>query len=354
MNILHITSITSSKTSGVYHAVSKYLYYEKKYSNVAVLNVQEQLEISGVSSYNYQEYNTISKLPLPFNKPDIVIFNEVYKKEYIKLYKECIKNNIKYIIIPHGCLLKEAQNRKKIKKMVANIIIFNNFIKKARAIQFLNNREKENSIFNHKESIIFGNGVEKNEFINKAVNNDMIYIGRFDVLTKGLDILANICHKNKKWFIDNEIRIQLYGNAGKKNQEKLNKIITNLGIENIMIQNEPIYGADKEQVLLNSYCFVQLSRHEGQPMGLLEALSYGIPCIVTYGTSLGEYINKKRCGFGVKNNEEEIFSKIKEIYMNKDERNILSRNAKKEVIKDYNWDNIISQTIKAYNDLIDE
>lgn len=105
MNILHITSITSAKSSGVAHAVIKYLKYEKKIVNVAVLNIKEKIESKDVKSYNYYEYNSISKLPEPFNKPDLVVFNEVYKPEYIKLYKECLKHQIKYIIIPHGCLV---------------------------------------------------------------------------------------------------------------------------------------------------------------------------------------------------------------------------------------------------------
>lgn len=47
-------------------------------------------------------------------------------------------------------------------------------------------------------------------------------------------------------------------------------------------------------VLLQTDLFIQTSRHEGMPMGLLEALSIGVPCLVTVGTSLGHIIKIQR------------------------------------------------------------
>ena len=62
--------------------------------------------------YNGTDYATISELPEPFNNPDLVVFEEVYKLEYIKLYNECLRKKIPYVVIPHGCLVEIEQRNK--------------------------------------------------------------------------------------------------------------------------------------------------------------------------------------------------------------------------------------------------
>ena len=147
MKILQISSIKNASSNGVVVALTSYLKYENKYADVALYNVNTNIIVDNVNCYSSVDYKTISSLPNGFNSPDIVVFNEVYKKEYIKLYKECLKNNIPYVIIPHGCLVKLAQKKKYLKKKIGNLVLFNRFIKKSNAVQYLNNEEYINSVF---------------------------------------------------------------------------------------------------------------------------------------------------------------------------------------------------------------
>ena len=147
MVILHITSITHPEGNGVAVAVRNYVQYENSKVKVALYNIEGNLTNTACPNFNYKEYKTINMLPKPFCNPDLVIFNEVYKFEYIRLYKECLKRKIKYIIIPHGCLVKNSQKKHKLKKIIGNTLLFNSFVKKANAIQFLNKNEKENTHF---------------------------------------------------------------------------------------------------------------------------------------------------------------------------------------------------------------
>jgi len=213
MKILHITSIANPDGNGVAVAVNNYIKYESKHTDIALYNLEGNLHNDFCNYYNYENYKKIEELPEPFCKPDLVIFNEVYKPHYINLYKECIKRKIKYIIIPHGCLVKESQKKNKTKKIIGNILLFNKFINNASAIQFLNEREMNNTSFKYKKAIIAGNGVSKPLYKNelKTKNKDLVFIGRYEIKHKGLDLLVKICNENHKWFIDNNIKIQLYG-----------------------------------------------------------------------------------------------------------------------------------------------
>lgn len=350
MKLLHITSIAIPSGNGVSVAVSNYFYYEKKYIDVALYNLDKDI-ILDKNSYNLSNYKNISSLPNGFNKPDLVIFNEVYKITYLKLYKECIKNNIPYIIIPHGCLTKKSQKKKKLKKTIANMLLFNSFIAKSTAIQYLNNDEKEDSIYKNHSCIVSGNGIdlkEKKAYTFKS--KDYIYIGRYDIKVKGLDLLVETVINNRKWFEDNKIKINLYGRNSGKGYESLKKMINDNNISNVLLMYNAVYEKEKENVLLNSYSFIQVSRHEGQPMGIMEALSYGLPCIVTYNTNFGNYVNEHKCGIGINFDSNELFNAIKTMFEDEKFRTVCSKNT--IVIDDYEWNKIIKKCIKEYKELL--
>ena len=58
-----------------------------------------------------------------------------------------------------------------------------------------------------------------------------------------------------------------------------------------------IYGEGKLEQFVKCDYFIHTSRYEGMPMAVLEALSFGIPCIVTDKTNMEEIINEANGGF---------------------------------------------------------
>ena len=86
-------------------------------------------------------------------------------------------------------------------------------------------------------------------------------------------------------------------------------------------------------------------------MGIIEALACGLPCIVTYGTTLGNFVNDNKCGIGVEFNEDEVFEAVKSVYDNLEMRNDFSENSINVVNKNFDWDCIIEKLIKDYKKL---
>lgn len=58
----------------------------------------------------------------------------------------------------------------------------------------------------------------------------------------------------------------------------------------------PAWGKDKRRLLAAADAFVLVSRAEGQPLGVLEALSLGIRVIVSDETNLGDFVRLRRAG----------------------------------------------------------
>ena len=111
-------------------------------------------------------------------------------------------------------------------------------------------------------------------------------------------------------------------------------------------------GKDKERALLDADIFIQTSRHEGMPMGILEAMSYGIPCLVTEGTTLGEYVNEVDAGWASANNAEEISNILLLASEERDRWKIKGNNGRNSVRDDYSWSNVANFILSEYKALI--
>jgi glycosyltransferase involved in cell wall biosynthesis len=60
-----------------------------------------------------------------------------------------------------------------------------------------------------------------------------------------------------------------------------------LGIGHLVRVGGGKFGEEKAQILRGADAFIQCSRTEGLPLGPLEALSWGLPCLLTAGVGLG-------------------------------------------------------------------
>lgn len=362
MNILYITYLYGRKWTGPNYSVPSQIKAQSNYDNVFFYNLNNLYKNEGDNSikcHNIEQYpkRKIKFLPKPFDNPDIVVFQGVYFYEYFKLARECIKRNIPYIIIPRSSLTELAQKSKILKKRIANILIFNYFVKNALAIQYLTDQEfKDSGIKWNSNHLIIPNGIDpcinnKNEKTNTSNQITGVYIGRLDIYQKGIDLLLEACSELKEELIQNNIQIRIYGPDRENRRAKILEIINNYELNKLVLLQDGVYEKEKEEVLSKSDFFILTSRFEGHPMGLIEALSYGLPCFVTEGTNMGKEIKENDAGWVAENNKDSILRALMKLIEKKDEIYLKVNNAL-ELSKKYNWDNIAKLSHEKYRELI--
>ncbi len=256
---------------------------------LSVCATKSEIESRYISYLNHD--NEIEKY-LISNNPDIIIFHGVYYYKYLSVSKIVASLRIPYCIEPHGAFVREAQNKSKIKKFVANRTLFARMIRNASSVIYLNSDEMEKSIIEFPRHIIVPNGCEVTELIYpKKQETSVFYIGRLDIHHKGLDILIKALDYVRNMV---EVKVSIYG-SGNKKSNRVMRTKTRNQINTQMCGS--VYGEDKVKAFQENNIMILTSRYEGMPMTVLEALANGCPCIVTEGTNFSKIIIENGLGW---------------------------------------------------------
>lgn len=357
--IIHYAGITNNSASGVSVVVPQIVNNMAFKAKVALYNFSDE-----IVSINYPAVLLNSKVcsddyrsfPNPFSMPDLVIFHSPFGiPKMVNIVKRLIADKIPYIIVPHGCFSRTAMKKKWLKKTLAMKIYYGNVIKRAKAIQYLCENEKKNSVIDS-ASIIISNGVIIPEKINRSYENlnNLVFIGRKDIYHKGIDKLIEACSLIKNELAEKKVCINLYGPGNQEQNRQIENSIKQNELTSIVINRSAVFEKEKEEVLRDADLFLLTSRFEGQPIAILEALSFSIPVIVTPGTGFFDEVNNNNCGIAVDFTAEKISTGILNILNSRAYAVESSKNAYEYVRNTYSWKYVTEKALKIYEELCDE
>lgn len=353
MNLLYLSHLSNNVFAGPNYSVPAGIKAQQKYDNCFWINLTDSFQPhwGHVEAYhNYTEFgekeDIIYSLPSPFNAPDVVIFEGFYNEGLFDpfLAKALINRHIPYVIVPRGSLTRQAMNNHGwLKKRVAHLLFFDSYCKHALAIQFLTEQEYLDSFKNWNDNhIIIPNGFDrpnKNKASFSKQGLKMLFMGRPDKYHKGLDVLWKSMIEMRDELLQSQVTLDFYAPKGRYDYDWLERQIKAYHLESIITMHDKIEGKDKEDALLASDLFIMTSRFEGQPMGLIEALAYGIPVLVSPGTNMAKEIREANAGWvtdcDTKSIKVALQTLIREKYLLAEKGRCAG-----QLATQYNWDNI--------------
>lgn len=363
MKVLFISKLEGQNWQGPSYSVPRQILAQSKVDDVLWVN------INGVAIDNWlnrtyfrvsDKNNRISlnDIEKPFDRPDVVVFEGVYEYPFCRLVFELVRFGIPYVVIPRSALTCQAQHQKWLKKRIANFLYFNMFLKNASAVQYLTREEFQSSSQKKKWSnhgMIIPNGIDRNAADTVRNNRDssekiiVVYIGRLDMYQKGLDLVirALAIIKNNT----DKVVLHCYGPDYNNTLTRMKALISDNDLGDMVKIHGPVFFEEKLKILNNSDVFIMASRFEGLPMGLIEALSLGLPCIVTKGTNMADEICEYGAGWSADNDSESIANAILRMISQKEKFIGIQKNAL-NLAEKYNWDEIAKITHEYYADIV--
>ena len=135
----------------------------------------------------------------------------------------------------------------------------------------------------------------------KGSARQLLFFGRNDIYQKGLDFLIEGFAKavNESPRPQRPIRLRIVGQPWDRSTPYLHKTIRQLGIEELVEIIGPVDEASKWRILSQADYLVFLSRWDGPPRPIREAIVAGLPVLVSPETNMGNLVEQFGAGLQV-------------------------------------------------------
>lgn len=289
---------------------------------------------------------------------DIIHIYSWYHHIGIEFFKVAKKYHVPLVFTAMGTLQNDAQSFYKTQKSIIDLFFTKKIINYASILHSVGPSEVESYLrYNgKKEKIIqIENGIDLNDFKLKNPSNILkklnlenkpyiLYLGRIHP-KKGIEILLNSFSKLSR--IDDKIYLIIAGSGENDYVQQIKQTVKNLNLIN-RVKFTGFVTHDEKLTLLNSAkLFSLLSKSDIHPRSLLEALTMGIPVIISKESDYPE-VEEYNAGMIVNYDLKEIVHAFEKLLDNPDLLDLFSSNAKKLIRKNFLTENKIKEFENMY------
>ena len=171
----------------------------------------------------------------------------------------------------------------------------------------------------------------------------ILFLGRFAIAAKGLDRLVaafgRVAGPNDT--------LTLAGADFRGGLAELEQLVTASPVKNRITIQGPAWGEAKATLFDEHDVFTHLSRWEGLPLAVVEALASGMPVLVSKATNVGEFVQRNNAGWVI--DGEDFDSGVRlALGANTDELNTRGSKARKLVVTEFSWKSAAATLTKAF------
>jgi glycosyltransferase involved in cell wall biosynthesis len=314
MRVLHLVPKFIPSIGGVENFVHELVNVQRKKIKVEIftsniLNFENFQKLRIMNDFPYVKrfnaFNLFPFLPRGLGVFSFSMLRELIRREdidiihshsygyfttYLGSFKKYLKKS-KHVIQTHS-----DPGRRKLTKMVFDSIvpIFSLYGDKIIAISELEKNYLKSLGIEEKKIIKIPLGINLNLFRRyqkyKINDNFLLFVGRFDIDQKGIDILLKAIKISRKEF--NNIKLYIIGDHS-ENKIKIIKMIKELNLENEVLMLGNISKEELIKYYHNCRALVLPSRFESFGLVILEAFACSKPVIASRVGGIPEIVNEK-------------------------------------------------------------
>ena len=192
------------------------------------------------------------------------------------------RRGIPYVVTPHGAYHPRVVQRRPVLKRPWAALSERRYLTGARAVHLFFPEERSGlaELGVDRPAIVAPTGFAGTPGIAWAGDQDgyVLWLGRFDLEGKGLDLLLEgLCRLPA----GERPAVRLHGPDWRHRRKDVSRMVDRLALGPWVRVGDPIYGTPKWELLSRSAGFAYPSRWEAFGMAVLEAVSTGVPTLVT-------------------------------------------------------------------------
>lgn len=235
-------------------------------------------------------------------KSNLVVIHQIYTFSTLLGYIYAKTNDIPYVIQPHGSLTKYHEADSKLIKFLAKGLIISRILREADAIVVTCESEREDlKPMLQAKACQLNYGAIPNSSVNQTFrklpeNNEnlrIIFSGRFDK-KKNLSLVIRAMPLILKMYP--ELILDIAGSGTKNELKMLRNLVSSLSLEGSVQFHGWINRLKLSELLANARLLVLPSENENFAIVVAEALSAGVPCVVSKFVGTADIVAKYHAG----------------------------------------------------------
>jgi glycosyltransferase involved in cell wall biosynthesis len=284
---------------------------------------------------------------------DVVHLHSVFILRQAILARQLSRLGVPYVITPNGGLSPMGLRRGAIKKLVYSLLLERPRFRAAAGVSVVVPGEADDIrafVPNYSGAIRYipnpvdVSSVSGSRWSYRPNDNRVVFLGRFDVLHKGLDLLWEIARRLP------HLSFELYGREDHRTRRWFARLMK-VRPANVHL-NPPVFGAAKFAVLADAALYLQPARWEGFPLSVAEAMLIGVPCALPDRINAGRQLRDNDLGPTFDAEPDVAARQIDQIIGDKEKLERWSARAREFALNRFDAGRIAQQFLDLYRDVL--
>jgi glycosyltransferase involved in cell wall biosynthesis len=307
----------------------------------------------------YFESNFLDSYIEKFTGVDLIHVHTLFNAFSKKGMQFAFKNNIPYMVTPHGMLDSFSLTRSGWMKKIHRLLFDDKLLAAAKAVQFTTSNELKSSIIRlpvKSEIIPLGFEFPEMELRQKPAPNGilkLVFLGRIN-RKKGIDLLIKGLSMLDKNIVQN-IHLDIYGADDENCKKELENLIAANNLNASITFCGNLDPDLRDERLKEYHCLVLTSHQENFGLVVTEALSIALPVYISDKVNLCDFVIENNCGWVSTLDEDDIAETLNQIYHTSSaERHAKGMNGYDAVRKNFSMNEVAKQYVNLYKSIVND